>query len=176
MKDASMVNDQKGRPVHFYGPSLNWLSILLTGLLVLVPSALLAVVEPRFAEPRFADPATSPADEAMASVLVLLAIVAGAYLFSYLLLRWATRRFGWIPGVHYVVLGVSIGPLFGILSPDQLVSFTPVLILGSGAVGLLVGLELDSRRRRRRDERSFRVAATSALITLAGIVGLPALV
>lgn len=114
-------------------------------------------------------------EDPLGSVLVLLAIVSGAYLFSYLVLKWAARRFGWVSGVQYVVLGVLLGPVFGVLTPEHLTSFTPVLILGSGAVGLMVGLELNLRRRRRQDDRILRITAMSTLVTLLFVVGLPAL-
>jgi Kef-type K+ transport system membrane component KefB len=113
-------------------------------------------------------------DESLASVLMLLAIIAGAYLFSHWLLRWATRRFGWVSGVQYVILGVVLGPVLGVMSPEQLRSFLPLLVLGSGAVGLMVGLELNLRRRGGRDDRSLRLAGMSAVMTLLFVVGLPA--
>lgn len=106
-------------------------------------------------------------------ILVLLALVAGTYLISYLLLGWLTRRFGLVIGVQYILLGIAIGPVFKILDAQTLAGFEPLLALAIGALGMLAGLEFNIRRLFAQQIRPLKIALLTSAATLLLVGGVP---
>ncbi len=46
-------------------------------------------------------------------------------------------------GLHFVLLGLLLGPVLGLLTPDVVGQLQPLMALGLGWIGLLFGLQLD---------------------------------
>ncbi|MBA2661702.1 MAG: hypothetical protein H0U74_05365 [Bradymonadaceae bacterium] len=118
---------------------------------------------------------TADANGDQSRVLVLLAVVAGAYLISYLLLGWLTRRFGLVMGVQYILLGIAIGPAFSVLDSATLAGFEPLVALAVGAMGMLAGLEFNVRRLAVQEGRALKIASLVTVATLLLVVGVPML-
>ncbi len=121
--------------------------------------------------PLWADTAETSAEQPQ--LLVLLALIAGTYLISYLLLGWLTRRFGLVIGVQYILLGIAIGPVFKVLSPETLSGFEPLVALAIGALGMLAGLEFNLKRLGGKQTRPLMIALLVSASTLALVVGIP---
>lgn len=80
-------------------------------------------------------------------VLLLLAMLGGAYLATHFVVERVRARFLIVSGIEYVLLGLLLGPaVFPTLAPfDDLTSLGPVFAFAAGWVGLLYGLELPLR-------------------------------
>lgn len=85
-------------------------------------------------------------------------------------------------GTHFLVLGVLLGPVTGVLSRDVLRALSPFLVLGLGWVGMLMGVQLDRAQLKAFSPRlplatlaqgtlafGFAWAAAWLLITLFGV-------
>ncbi len=120
-------------------------------------------------------------------LLLLVGIVGLAYLVAHLLLERVARRFGIVTGVEYIVLGAIIfqfiiAPLFPAESGATALEKTrqileqlrPILVLGTGSVGLLLGSYLDFRHRDPPSTSALRTGAIMSLTTLTTVVALPA--
>jgi len=97
----------------------------------------------------FAWPQTAQAaemtSETFARIMMLFGAVGAGYLVTHLAVERLSRRFTLAGGVEYVLLGIALGPLLGLLDPDLARDIRPVLLLGTGAIGMLAGLELVER-------------------------------
>lgn len=113
------------------------------------------------------------ADELFQDILVLLAVIGIAYLITHLLLERIQRRFGLVSGVEYILLGALIGPALGFIDAETLSKFTPAIVLGTGSLGLMSGLNLNFRRMQAIDFEAVRVALWVSMITLLVMVVLP---
>lgn len=109
-------------------------------------------------------------------ILVLLAVISVAYLMTHLFLERIQRRYGLVSGVEYIILGVLIGPVLGLLDASTLSKFTPALVLGTGSLGLMAGLNMNFRRFEAMDFEAMRVALWISMVTLIVMVILPLLV
>jgi Kef-type K+ transport system membrane component KefB len=83
--------------------------------------------------------------ETFRQVLFGFLIVAIAYGVSHLLFERLARRFGLVSGVEYLLVGALIGPALGLVDTNLSESLRPVLVLGTGALGMLAGAELRVR-------------------------------
>lgn len=113
-------------------------------------------------------------DEAFARIIVLLAAVSVGYVITHLAVEKLARRYSFAGGVEYVVLGVVLGPLLGILDVELARDIRPVLLLGSGALGMLAGLELGERNDL-RVRGAWPAALSITSFTALTVIGLPML-
>jgi Kef-type K+ transport system membrane component KefB len=109
------------------------------------------------------------------SLLVLLGIIAAAYLITHLLVERLQRRFGFVTGIEYILIGVLVGPVLGLLDARTMEMFTPAIVLGTGSLGLLTGMRLRVKSFGARDVEALRVAMWVTLGTSLMIIGLPML-
>jgi Kef-type K+ transport system membrane component KefB len=107
-------------------------------------------------------------------ILVLLAMVALAYLVAHLLLDRLSRRFGIVTGVEYLLLGALLGGGLGLLDPETFQGFHPAIVMGTGSLGLLTGLRLNLREFKRADWEALRISFVLSATTLVAVAGIPA--
>ncbi len=109
-------------------------------------------------------------------VLVVLTVVATAYLLSYLLLKWLSGRYGFVTGMPYVVLGALLVPVMGWLPVEVMEGFDPLVGLATGAVALAAGLGVDAAKFGEQRGTTLKLGLTVTAVTLAVVVGVPWLV
>lgn len=109
--------------------------------------------------------------EAFNSVLLLLCAVSAGYVLSHLALERLSRRYVVSADVQYVLLGIVLGPLLGIIDTALSREIRPVLSLGSGALGMLAGLEL--KQAADRSTGGWGPAIVITACTLLTVVGIP---
>jgi hypothetical protein len=103
--------------------------------------------------------------------LVLIIIVATAYLATHLLYEWLAKRLLIVSGAEYLVLGILLGPqVSGVIPVEAAESFGPIIVLGIGWIGLTVGMQFYLPRLVRISGLTFRLAVIESLLTL-GVVG-----
>jgi Kef-type K+ transport system membrane component KefB len=111
-------------------------------------------------------------DEAFSTILLLLSAVSAGYVITHLALERISRRYVVAADVHYVLLGIVLGPVLGIISTELTADIRPVLSLGAGALGLLAGLETRSVTERPAS-RVWGPAVAILLTTAVMVAGLP---
>jgi Kef-type K+ transport system membrane component KefB len=103
--------------------------------------------------------------------LVLIIVVATAYLATHLLYEWLAKRLLIVSGAEYLVLGILLGPqVTGVIPIEAAESFGPIIVLGIGWIGLTVGMQFYLPRLVRITGLTFRLAVIESLVTL-GVVG-----
>jgi Kef-type K+ transport system membrane component KefB len=111
----------------------------------------------------------------MSAGLLLIVIVAGAYLAAHFASEWMARRFLIVSGAEYLLLGVLLGPsVSGVIQASTVDGFAPFLTLAFGWVGALIGAQFYVRDLIRVPTDHFRVATTEAALVLfvtAGVMG-----
>lgn len=106
----------------------------------------------------------------MSAALVLIIVVATAYLATHLLYEWLAKRLLIVSGAEYLVLGILLGPqVSGVIGPEAAASFGPIVVLGTGWIGLTVGMQYYLPRLVRIAGLTFRLAVIESLITLATV-------
>lgn len=121
--------------------------------------------------------------------LVLVAVVGVAYLVAHVVLERIADRFGIVTGIEYVIFGAIVFRL--VVAPilpggaemgtterlDVLFEqLRPVLVLGTGSLGLLWGTHLDVRNRDEFDRAALRPALVVSFSTFLCVAALPAAV
>ena len=107
----------------------------------------------------------------MSPALVLLAIIALAYLAAHVAFDWLARRFHLVSGVEYLILGILLGPnASNVLSAADLQSFSPLITLSVAWFGAAVGTRLVIRNLVAIPALHYRLAFGEALITLFVVV------
>lgn len=114
-------------------------------------------------------------NEAFTRIIVLLAAVSVGYVITHLAVERLARRYSFGGGIEYVVLGVVLGPLLGILDEGLAHDIRPVLLLGAGALGMLAGLELGLRDGDVRVRGAWAAALSITSFTALTVIGLPLL-
>jgi Kef-type K+ transport system membrane component KefB len=114
-------------------------------------------------------------NEAFVRIIVLLAAVSVGYVITHLAVERIARRFSFAGGVEYVLLGVVLGPLLGILDEGLARDIRPVLLLGAGALGMLAGLELGVRDVETRVRGAWAAALSITSFTALTVIALPLL-
>jgi len=123
-------------------------------------------------------------------VFLLLVVVVGlAYLVTHLVLERIADRFGIVTGIEYVVLGaivfhVVVAPILPggeeMRAPEQLdqlfEQLRPILVLGTGALGLLWGTHLQATDRDHFDRAALGPALLISVVTFLCVAGIPAAV
>ncbi len=121
---------------------------------------------PQFRLPAPAGESTM-SDDAFYGILLLLTAVSAGYVISHVAVERLSRRYIVVADVQYVVLGVVLGPLLGVIDSARTDDIRPVLSLGCGALGMLAGLRL------RPAVGDWAPAISIALATAAAVIGLP---
>jgi hypothetical protein len=76
----------------------------------------------------------------MQTTLAALAVIAVGYLLAYLVFNRLRDRFGYVGGAEYVIIGFLLGPrVTGLLGAAQVQDLTPIVSLGLGWLGMLLG-------------------------------------
>lgn len=102
----------------------------------------------------------------MSGTLVLVLAVAGAYLAAHVAFDWLARRFMVVSGGEYLLLGILLGPYVGgIIRPDAVGGFAPLMTLALAWIGALVGSQFHVPTLARIPRVYYRVAAAEPLIT-----------
>jgi Kef-type K+ transport system membrane component KefB len=102
----------------------------------------------------------------MNEALLLVAIVAISYLAAHVVFDRLARRFAIVSGAEYLLLGIVLGPqVTGFLAPHVVESFSPIITLGLGWIGALVGCQLLVRGMVRVPAVLYRVAMAEAAMT-----------
>jgi Kef-type K+ transport system membrane component KefB len=109
-------------------------------------------------------------DETFYRILLLLSVVSVGYVITHVTVERLSRRFALAGGIEYVVLGVVLGPLLGILDASMARDIRPMLLLGAGALGMLAGLELAPAERQRG---AWRAAISITICTAVVVIGAP---
>lgn len=101
------------------------------------------------------------------AILALIGVASVAFIVTHFAAEWLQQRFGIVTGVEFMVVGVVLGPVFGLLTPETLTQLSPALVLGEGSLGLLAGLLLDIRK---RDRFSLGAAGAGTIVSAATFI------
>ncbi len=108
--------------------------------------------------------------------LILIPLIAASYLAAHVAFDWLARRYRIVSGAEYLVLGILLGPqASGLLGAAVLEQFSPVITLGVGWTGALLGAQFVLPRLIRIPGRVYRVALVEALLTMMVVGGVMAL-
>ena len=112
----------------------------------------------------------------MTAGLVLILVVAVAYLATHLAFDWIARRFLIVSGAEYLLLGILLGPqVSGALSAEAIESFAPLTTLALGWIGAIVGVQFAIPALVHIRGRTYRLALLQSLVTVAFVAGLEVL-
>ncbi|MEL6344029.1 MAG: hypothetical protein AAFV53_12995 [Myxococcota bacterium] len=106
-------------------------------------------------------------DRSIILLLTLLGIIAAAYLMAHFVVDRLQKRFLFVSGAEYILLGLLLGPQTNVLS--DLASLAPVIAFLAGWIGILYGMELDFRRLIGSADHSTRLAVIDTLVTGGGV-------
>jgi hypothetical protein len=113
----------------------------------------------------------------VSSGLLLVLVVAAAYLAAHVAFEFLARRFTIISGAEYLVLGVLLGPqVSGLIGAGVLDSFGPFMMLAIGWMGAAIGTRLDLAAMLRIRGPFYQVAFIQSVLSLAVVAGLMVLV
>lgn len=109
---------------------------------------LLVPVAARAAEAGGHGTESSHAPSATGTALLFLGIVGLAYLVTHFVVNRLQRRFLFVSGLEYIVLGVLLGPaVVNTLAVfDDLDRLAPIIAFAAGWIGLLYGMEFEVRK------------------------------
>lgn len=108
----------------------------------------------------------------MSGTLILILVVAGAYLAAHVAFEWLARRFSIISGAEYLLLGILLGPEFsGLISPSVMGGFGPFITLALGWIGAVVGAQFYLPGLIRIPGGYFRVALGEAILSFLVVAG-----
>ncbi len=102
----------------------------------------------------------------MLTILQLIAILIIGYLGVHSLLGTLQRRFLFISGVEYIVLGFLAGPqVTGVMTAEVVRQLNPIMSLAIGAIGVLYGLHLRGWNLTRIEGEFYRITLVEVLTT-----------
>jgi len=108
----------------------------------------------------------------MNDALILIPLVAASYLAAHVAFDWLARRYRIVSGAEYLLLGILLGPqVSGLLGERVLERFGPLITLGVGWTGALLGAQFVLPRLIRIPGAVYRVALVEAVLTLALVSG-----
>ncbi|HUP52389.1 MAG TPA: hypothetical protein VM198_07930 [Longimicrobiales bacterium] len=103
----------------------------------------------------------------MTAGLLLILIVASAYLAAHVAMDWIGRRYLVVSGAEYLLLGVLLGPqVSSVIRTSTVDEFAPFLTLAFGWVGALVGSQFYVPDLLRLPSVAFKTAFIEALLSL----------
>ena len=98
--------------------------------------------------------------------LVLVIVVAAAYLAARVAFDWLGRKFLIVSGAEYLLLGILLGPqVSGVLTPDVVDSLAPITTLALGWIGAVVGVQFFLPELVKVPGLTYRVALVESCIT-----------
>lgn len=104
-------------------------------------------------------------------ILILLALLGARISFSTQNIPQGPRLL-FRTGMHWLVLGVLLGPeVLGLMTVDAVEDLYPLLAVGLGWVGLLFGMQLDRRNLRQFPVGYYLIAFLQAVVTFLVFVG-----
>lgn len=110
----------------------------------------------------------------MTSSLILLAVVAAAYLAAHVVSGWMAKRFLIVSGAEYLFLGLLIGPVAGgIMTPAMMDGYAPFMTLALGWIGALVGAQFHFPELMRIPSRAFRIGfleSSLSYVVMSGVM------
>lgn len=113
----------------------------------------------------------------MSTPLALILVVAAAYLAARVAFDWLGRKFLIASGPEYLVLGFLLGPqISGVLSPQVVDSFAPVITLALGWIGAVVGVQFYLPRLVRVRGVIYRIALLESTLTFLVVSGIETVV
>lgn len=101
----------------------------------------------------------------METTLLLVALIVFAFAVSRVLARYASKYFV-VSGVEYIVLGLFVGPVAGIIDAQTFSKLRILMALLLGLIGMLLGL---SARGVRRSWGAAFVGLVTSLLVLVGV-------
>lgn len=109
----------------------------------------------------------------MSAGLILVAVVAAAYLAARVAFDWLARRYLIVSGAEYVVLGILLGPqVTGLLREHTLEGMAPITTLALGWMGAIVGTRFYLPALVLVRGITYRLAFVESLLTLATVTAL----
>jgi hypothetical protein len=112
----------------------------------------------------------------VSAALILVLIVAVAYLATHLTFDWIARRFLIVSGAEYLLLGILVGPqVSGLVTARTIDSFAPLATLALGWVGAIVGTQFRVTELVRIPGVLYEMAfaeSVATLLVVAGLLGL----
>lgn len=110
-------------------------------------------------------------DQSFEVIFALIVIGTIAFVAAHFVTDWLQRTYGIVTGVEYLVMGVIVSPGFtewaGVgwepLTAETVRQLSPALVLSSGCLGLLAGVNLDFRA---RDGISARASLVGLALTV----------
>jgi Kef-type K+ transport system membrane component KefB len=108
----------------------------------------------------------------MNDALILIPLVAASYLAAHVAFEWLARRFRIVSGAEYLLLGILLGPeVSGLLGGRVMERFSPIITLGVGWTGALLGAQFVLPKLLRVPGVVYRVALVEAVLTLIVVTG-----
>jgi hypothetical protein len=112
----------------------------------------------------------------MSAGLILVLVVASAYLAGRVAFDWLARRLLIVSGAEYLLLGILLGPqVSGILDIRMVQSFAPMILLALGWMGAIIGVRFHLPTLVSIPGTVFRLAFVESLLTLAVVAALETL-
>lgn len=130
-------------------------------VLLTLPLAALASGDAHSAEPAAGE------GQPIILLLTLLGMVGGAYLMTHFVVDRLQKRFLFVSGSEYILLGLLLGPQTGVLA--DVATLAPVIAFAAGWVGIVYGMELDVRQLLSDADRATRLAVVDSLVTGGGV-------
>ncbi len=104
----------------------------------------------------------------MTTPLLLIFVAAVAFLATHVAYEWLAKRLLIVSGAEYLILGVLLGPqVTGVITPDAIMAFQPIAILGIGWMGIAAALPLRLPRLVRVPAVNYRLSFVESMVTLA---------
>lgn len=111
----------------------------------------------------------------MTAGLILIIVVAGAYLAGRVAFEWLARRLLIVSGAEYLLLGMLLGPeVSGLVDIRMVQSFAPVILLALGWMGAIIGVQLHLPTLVATPGLFYRLALVESLVTFAVVAALEA--
>ncbi|MBK9366805.1 MAG: hypothetical protein IPN01_10855 [Deltaproteobacteria bacterium] len=114
----------------------------------------------------------------------LLGVIVVGFMVAHTVLERLQTRFFFSTGVEFLLLGALLGPnaaalleglgvggVSPVLSAERLQTFSPLLALAVGWVGLLVGAELNLGRLFGRNDEAIGVSVITSALVFLGVLG-----
>lgn len=103
----------------------------------------------------------------MSAGLILVLVVAAAYLAGRVAFEWLARRLLIVSGAEYLLLGILLGPqVSGLLDLALIQSFAPLTLLALGWMGAIIGVRFYLPELVAVPGLHFRLAFVESLLTL----------
>lgn len=111
----------------------------------------------------------------MSTGLILILVVAGAYLAAHVAFEWLARRFLVVSGAEYLLLGILLGPqVSGLMGASVVDEFAPFMTLALGWIGAVIGTQFHLPQLVRIPGRVYHIGLIEAVLSLVVVSGLMA--